>query len=221
MDGYVRAGPRKRGVNANVNRTVLGVIGRMGAGKDELCRRIHERCGTPILSAGDIARGIARRRGQRETREVLRAISQELFAQHGPGYFIDRLIAEIDSNRLPSAVLNGVRTPSDVDRLGTAFGKGFRLIHVAVPDPRLRFERLQHRDEARDPGSYDEFLDEERETRRLFRMEEAIERADLTIVNSGTRDDLHRQVDRAVIEEILRPRGACDETIGEGGGIPG
>ena len=49
-------------------RTIVGVIGRNGAGKDELSKRLHARCGLPMLSAGDIARRIAKERGVEPTR---------------------------------------------------------------------------------------------------------------------------------------------------------
>jgi dephospho-CoA kinase len=42
---------------------VIGVVGLNGSGKDELVDYLHQRCGIPVLSAGDIARDIAAEEG--------------------------------------------------------------------------------------------------------------------------------------------------------------
>jgi dephospho-CoA kinase len=194
---------------------IIGVIGRMGAGKDEACSYLAARCRLPVLSTGEIARNAARARGRPETRAVLHEISRELLNRHGTSYFIDRLIASLEWKALAAALINGVRSPADVDALDTAFGPGFLLLHVSVADPNLRYRRLQERGEPRDPMTFDTFLDQDESAERIFHLQEAIGRADLTVDNGGTVDSLRRQLEEIVIRGALAGRLPCSGEAAE------
>ena len=187
--------------NTEVRRKVAGVVGLNGSGKDALLKYLKERCGLEILSLGDVARELAHLEGVKYSRDKLHEISQKYVDKYGPDFFVKVLIEEIYKKGLDKVGITGIRTSTDLDALKERFGADFLLIHVEVGDPRLRFERLRERGEARDPKTYEDFLIQEKSEKELFQLEEAMGRAEVTVQNAGTLDDFHREIDRLISEQ--------------------
>ena len=136
---------------------IVGVVGRNGSGKDEVVKYLHERCRIAMVSAGDVAREIAKKEKISPSRGNLHAISLKYMKQKGNDFFAKRLIEIIRENDWPVVGITGVRTPYDVRAFRTHFGENFMLMHVQVGDPELRFQRLRKRNEARDPKTWEAF----------------------------------------------------------------
>lgn len=179
---------------------VVGVVGLNGSGKDVLLKHLKEQCGLEILSLGDVARELAHLEGVKYTRDKLHEISQKYVEKYGQDFFIKVLIEEIAKKNLEKVGVTGIRTPTDIAKLKEHFGADFFLVHVRVGDPKLRFERLKQRGEARDPKNYEDFLAQEKSERELFRLDEAIAQADVTVSNAGSWEDFHREIDRLVAQ---------------------
>jgi dephospho-CoA kinase len=188
---------------------VIGVVGLNGSGKDELVDYLHQRYGVPVLSAGDIARDIAAEEGVYPTRANLHDISQRYIAQYGKDYFMKRLIERIEKKRWKAVGITGIRTPTDVRTLQEHFGEDFFLVHVEVSDPRIRYERIKQRGEARDPRTYEEFLQQDKTEEAIFHISEAIQYADITISNNGSLEAFHRKIKESVVQEILSDEIVC------------
>jgi dephospho-CoA kinase len=188
---------------------VIGVVGRNASGKDELLDYLHERCSLPVLSVGDIARELAEEEGVEPTRENLHEISERYLERHGSRYFVERLIERIEEEPWDSVGITGIRTPVDVEALRQRFGNDFLLVYAKVGDPALRFERTQARDSARDPDLYREFLEQDKEEEQLFRISEAIEKADLTIRNDASLEAFHERIDETIIDGVLAAELDC------------
>ena len=177
---------------------IIGVIGQNGSGKDEVIKYLNCRYGVPLLSTGDMVRQVAAEKGIEPTRPNLQKISEEYFRQHGRGCFVRLMVEQVRKNNWKTAGITGIRSPEDVRILKDAFGKDFTLIHVYVSDPRVRYQRMTKRGEARDSQSYEQFLANDRREEEIFSISEAIKQADYSLSNDGTLTDLHKQV-----EEIL------------------
>jgi len=188
---------------------VIGVVGLNGSGKDELVDYLHQRYGVPVLSAGDIARDIAAEEGVYPTRANLHDISQGYIAQYGKDYFMKRLIERIEKKPWKAVGITGIRTPADVRTLQDYFGEDFFLVHVEVSDPRIRYERTKQRGEARDPRTYEEFLQQDKTEEEIFQISEAIQYADITINNNGSLEAFHRKIKESVVQEILSDEVVC------------
>jgi len=186
---------------AEVKRKVIGVVGLNGSGKDALLKYLKERCGLEILSLGDVARELAHLEGVKFTRDKLHEISQKYVEKYGQDFFIKGLIEEISKKNLKKVGVTGIRTPIDVAALKEHYGGDFLLIHVEVGDPKLRFERLRERGEARDPKTYEAFRVQEKSEKELFQLEEAIAQAHVTVSNAGTLEDFHREIDRLITRQ--------------------
>ncbi|MDD5399511.1 MAG: AAA family ATPase, partial [Dehalococcoidia bacterium] len=74
---------------------VIGVVGDIGSGKDEVLKHLRDRYGVPYISTGDIVRQMAQQEGVVGTRENLEAISKRCFNQMGRGCFVRMAAQEI------------------------------------------------------------------------------------------------------------------------------
>lgn len=182
---------------------VIGAVGFNGSGKDELVNYLRKRCGIPVISAGDVVRDIAQKEGIPPTRDNLRDIAEEYIARFGEDYFMKRLINIIEENRWKVVGITGIRTLSDVLCLKSRFGQDFILVNVEVCDPRIRYERTRLRGEARDPKTYEEFLQQDDREEETFRISQAIKHADMKINNDDTLEAFYRRIDESLIRQIL------------------
>lgn len=201
---------------------VIGVVGLNGSGKDELINYLHDHCGVPKLSMGDVVRDIAAKEGIPPTRDKLHDISRRYFAEYGKDYFAKRLIKKIeekqwqveDAERGSKAYrvvgITGIRTPTDVKTLKEHFGQDFLLVQIEVSDPAIRYERMKQRGEARDPQTYEEFRQQDKHEEEMFHISKAIQQADLTINNDGTLQAFYEQIKDAVVQSELSGHMTCD-----------
>lgn len=185
---------------------IIGAIGKNGSGKDEVLKYLKKRYDVPFLSTGEMVRAIAARDGAEPTREGLGAISERCFAEQGSGCFVRMAAERIAENGWPIAGISGIRSADDVRLLRADYGEDFVLIHVVVSDPRVRFARMTRRAEARDPSDFDHFRELDAREETLFHVSEAATYADHTLTNDGTLADLHRAIDRLVVDAGLLGR---------------
>ena len=184
--------------NPRTQSKVIGAVGLNGSGKNALIRHLQRRCGLEVLSLGDVARELAHLEEVAFNRDNLHDISEKYLEKYGKDFFIKGLIEEITRNQWEKVGVTGIRSPTDVESLRQQFGSDFLLIHVQVENPATRFERLQKRGEARDPQNYEDFLAQEKNEKDLFRVDEAIQRADVSLANAGTLEDFHQDIDRLI-----------------------
>jgi dephospho-CoA kinase len=182
---------------------IIGVIGQNGSGKDEVLKYLRAKHNVPFLSTGDAVREIAAKEGVEQTRENLGKISDRYFREFGKGYFVRLLADRIRHSGWEIAGISGIRSLDDVSILKGIFGKDFVLIHVYITDPHVRYSRMTRRGSGRDPHSYNAFLRQDKAEEELFSLKKAEKRADHSISNDGTLDDLHREIDRLISDKGL------------------
>jgi len=182
---------------------VIGVVGKIGSGKDEALKYLMAKYGVPYMSTGDLVRQIAEKEGMAPTRENLETISEQCFIQMGKGCFVKMVAEEIKKRRWEIAGISGIRAPADVHALKEIFGDNFILLRVDVTDPKLRFQRILQRHEGRDPAKYQEFEVQDRSEEEIFHIGKTAAMADFSVKNDGTLDDLHRQIDKLVKSKKL------------------
>jgi len=182
---------------------VIGAVGQNGSGKDEVLKHLRSSDNIPFLSTGDAVREIAAKEGVEQTRENLGKISDRYFREHGKGCFVKLLADKIRHSGWKTAGISGIRSLDDVSILKNIFGKDFILIRMYISDPHVRYSRMTRRGEGRDPHSYEKFLRQDEAEEELFSLKEAGQRADYSISNDGTLDDLHREIDRLVSDKGL------------------
>jgi dephospho-CoA kinase len=182
---------------------VIGAVGDIGSGKDEVLKYLRDRYGVPFLSTGDIVRQMAQEDGVEGTRENLEAISKRCFTELGRGCFVRMAAQEIMKRDWKVAGISGVRSPDDVAVMREMFGGAFILVRVDVNDTRIRFERVRLRGERRDPLTWEAFQQQDGNEEQEFQINRAEAMADYSIDNSGTVEELHRQIDELVASKKL------------------
>jgi len=182
---------------------IIGVIGQNGSGKDEVLKYLRAKCKIPFLSTGDMVREIAAKEGKAPTRENLQEISERYFREFGRGCFVKLAAGKIRENKWKIGGITGIRSLDDVETLKSGFGKNFVLINVYVSNSEERYRRMLKRGEGRDPQSYEQFLRQDAAEEELFHIQSAVPRADYSLANDGTLDDLHAEIDRLVAGKEL------------------
>ncbi len=178
-------------------------MGDIGSGKDEVLKHLRDKYGVPYISTGDMVRQIAYKEGLEGTRENLSAISKRCFKQMGGGCFVRMVGQEIIKNGWMVAGISGIRSPKDVSVMKEMFGDGFILLRVDIEDPAIRFQRVRLRGEQRDPLTYEAFLEQDKNEEREFEISKAEALAQHRLDNSGTLDNLRRQIDELVVSGKL------------------
>ena len=182
---------------------VIGVVGEIGSGKDEVLKYLRDRYDMPYLSTGDIVRKMAGEQGVEGTRENLEAISRRCFQDMGKGCFVRMAGEEIIRQGWKVAGISGVRTPDDVELLRKTFGEDFILVRVNIADPLVRYDRVRKRNEERDPLTYEAFQAQDREEEETFNISKAVAMADCAVDNSGPLTDLHAEIEAMVASGCL------------------
>jgi dephospho-CoA kinase len=184
---------------------VFGVVGEIGSGKDEVLKYLRARYGIPYISTGDIVRRIAESENIEATRENLEKISLRCFKELGKGCFIRQAAEEILHNGWKIAGISGVRSPDDVEIMKSMFGKDFILIRVDISNPETRFQRVRNRNEERDPITYNQFLEQDKNEENTFHINQTSNMADYALSNDGNVEDLHRDIDALVLSNKMLP----------------
>jgi len=179
-------------------RTLIGVAGMPGAGKATV-EEIVRNMGYSMVVMGDEIRDEAKRRGLKPTPENLGMVMLKLREEEGPGIVAERCIPKIEKADGKIVVVDGVRSPYEVEKFKRHF-PSFTLIAVYA-SPATRFQRLFKRSRSDDPKVWDTFA--ERDMRELsVGLGNVIAMADYLIVNEGTKNQLKRQI-RKVLEVVI------------------
>lgn len=174
---------------------VIGLTGPIGSGKDTVSNYIAKKYGYKVIVMGDIVREIATELGRGHTRDDLQLTQKEVVANHGIGYFAERVVEKIKKNGWNKVVINGIRRPEDAAVPKKEFGKD---MVVALVDalPAIRFGRMKSRNRPGDPHTMEEFLRQEENEKRHFRWDETKKFVDSVIINNdGSFGQLHKNVD--------------------------
>ena len=137
-----------------------------------------------------------KKRGKEVNRDTLVEVANDLRAKNTPSFIIDELYKiALSSNK--NAVIESIRTPGEVESLRKA--KNFVLLAIDAP-AEIRYQRIILRQSETDQVSYKTFIqNEQREMNSMDpnkqNLSECICRAEFLLNNSGTREDLYKQLD--------------------------
>jgi dephospho-CoA kinase len=172
---------------------VIGTVGLPGSGKGEVAEVAREE-GVPVVTMGDVIREACRERGLDPSEhhgEVAKALREE----GGETAIAERCVPavrEAFDAGADTVLVDGLRSPAEVERFVAAFGEDFLVVSVEAPFE-VRAERLLER--GRDATDADREDLRAREERELdFGMGEVMESADVRIENTGTLESFRESV---------------------------
>jgi dephospho-CoA kinase len=163
-------------------KTVIGVTGMPGAGKD-VAIDVFRELGFPIIVMGDEVRAEAKRRGLQPTPENVGKVMLQIRTEEGPEVLARRCIPKIKAANSPIIVIDGIRSMHEVQEYRKEFPKlKVMAVHTS---PHTRFKRLTKRGRSDDPQDWTTFA--ERDQRELgVGLGEVVATADLMVINEGT-----------------------------------
>ena len=178
---------------------VVGVVGMPASGKSEAACLARDE-GVPVVTMGDVIRDEVERRGLEPTDDHMGDVATSLREEEGDGAVARRCADEIRAKDAPVVVVDGLRSDDEADYFRDEFDDGDRFVLVAVEAPfETRLKRVRARDRDDDVATADELR--ERDDRELgYGMGEAIDDADVRIVNDGSLEVL-REAFRDVLTE--------------------
>ncbi len=183
---------------------IIGITGTLGAGKGAVVEYLVREKGFAHYSVREFINDEVRRRGLPVNRDSQTCVGTALRREHSPSYIVEQLYrrAEIVGG---NAIIESVRALGEVDFLKA---RGDFLLLAVDADPSIRYERIASRGSEKDAVSFEKFLaDEGREMSSLDPDEQNISaclaRADYTLRNDGTLEELYAQVDNALEDRSL------------------
>lgn len=190
---------------------IIGLTGTNGSGKTVTAEYLQAK-GFEFYSLSDEIRAELEKLGLEANRENLIQTGNRLRTEYGPGVLAERVKRRLRPDR--NYVIDSIRNPYEVDALRET--GDFHLLHLDAPR-KLRFDRVVERGGPRAPSSYDEFSEQEdRETESddpaKQQLRACYAKADHTLQNDSTIDDLRSRLDRVVTGWLMEtPRPGWDQ----------
>jgi dephospho-CoA kinase len=188
------------------HRTVVGILGEGGTGKDTVARIFAAR-GYTHVSSSDLVRHEIAARGLTTSRKLQTEVANELRVSRGLGYWVELSLAQA-TIRTSKVAISGIYSPGEGAYLTTVHkGKLVSVQKGVEQTADVQFRRTQARAAGdRDAMTYEEFLEaRQRENSGELPHETNLavlhHMAHFTIYNSADFDSLARQTE-AVIDEL-------------------
>jgi len=165
---------------------VIGIVGSLAAGKDELVNYLKTQYKIPAIQVGELAREYST---GRETPPLTYDVSAKRLAQHGPAHFIRHVIETLEENNnndweTGTVVLAGLTSPAEIRALKEHFGQAFTLVHVQ--------EQAQNEDASQTEP-----------TDATNSWQETVRLADVTLQHDDSHDAFDRQIEMKVVPHLI------------------
>ena len=172
---------------------VIGTVGLAGSGKGEAAT-VAEEQGVPVVTMGDVIREECRDRGFDPATQH-GTVAQSLREENGPAAVAERSLPLLRDalDEHDTVLVDGIRSGVEVDVFEEEFGEDFFLVSIEAPFE-VRAERITDRGRDADAENGGEALRERDERELGFGMDDAMDRADLTIENTKSLAAFREQV---------------------------
>lgn len=179
---------------------VIGLVGESGSGKDTAADYLKHRYGAVLLRFSDPIKELLHMFFDQPSREDQAWIGAEFKKRFGKDIFIRAVERKMHATDGDLFSVNGLRYPEDA-KFVRSF-PGSVLLYVTA-DQKLRWERSLHRGEKSDDNiDFEAF----RKLEASLETEQSIPsigaKADFTVENSGSLNDLFQKIDR-IMDEVL------------------
>jgi dephospho-CoA kinase len=175
---------------------IIALIGEKLAGKDTVAEYLIEQHGAHHVKFSQILDEVLYVLNLEISRDNEIALVTALRSAFGNDVLMKSLVKKAKDTTVPIILINGVRYPEELESLKKLKAK---LIYITAPLD-LRYQRFMRRKEKSDDAmqTEQEFKDQETAVTEKF-IKELGKKADATILNTGTQEELQGQV-----EKILR-----------------
>ena len=174
--------------------TVIAIVGKIGAGKDEAAAYLSKKLGWPVFKISDPLKEKLRRQGKEINRENLANLGTEWSREKGDDY-LARLAIEKNPGDI---ILSGPRQLGQIEYLKNHT----KLILVAIDaSDQIRFERVTARNSVKEAKNLDAFIKEEIENDAsdgANQVIKCIDQAHCTVDNSSSLEEMYKGLDKII-----------------------
>lgn len=181
---------------------ILGITGTIGAGKGTVVDYLVREKGFRHYSVREAIIEEIQKRGLPVNRDTMNEVATDMRARYGGSYFGDLLRKRVQEEGVEHAIIESIRTVAEADNIH-AIG-GYILV-VDAPEE-VRYARIISRGSETDSVSFEKFkqqeareMDSERpDDPSYMNMRDVIARADATVSNDGTIEELGPKIEAAL-----------------------
>jgi len=137
---------------------IIGVCGKIGAGKDAVADYICRKHGFKKIVMSDLIIEEMKKIGRSVSRENIQKTTREFKAKHGKGIWAEKTIEHARERGFEKIVVTGLR---DSEEIPIFRKEDFTLVFIDA-SPEVRFKRLIARGSKKDVKSIDELREQEK-----------------------------------------------------------
>lgn len=179
-----------------MSKTILGLVGSLASGKETTKKYLVEKYNAKDCRFSTILRDVLERVTVPNSRENLQKISTILRANFGENLLAKAIAMDASKLDADIVVIDGVRRFTDIEHLNEL--PNFILVKIDA-EPQIRYERMKLRNEnaGDDKKTFEEFM-KDHEAEADKQIPEVMKSAKYAIDNSGTFEDLYKQIDEII-----------------------
>jgi dephospho-CoA kinase len=184
---------------------VLAFTGLPGSGKSEAIAAVRK-LGVPVVRMGDFVLAEVRSRGLAETEEHIGPVATGMRESHGADVWARRTLDALQDGDVagvagvtPLVVIDGVRSPAEIEAFRQRLGKDFVLVAVEAPAA-VRHKRILGRGRVDDAQDL-ELVKARDQREKGWGLDDAIRQADHRIQNEGDLEELRGHI-HELLEEL-------------------
>lgn len=176
---------------------IIGITGTLGAGKGTVVDYLVDNMEFEHYSVRAYLIDEIEKRGLPVNRDSMTEVANDLRAHHSPSYIIEELYKKAAIHG-GNSIIESIRTPGEVEYLQK---QGNFILLAVDADPKIRYERIVLRGSETDKISFETFVANEK---REFTASDpnkqnlsmCIKLADIVLQNTGSIDDLNKQLEK-------------------------
>ena len=163
---------------------IIGLSSLPGGGKDYIADILTKEYGFYKISPGDIIREkLSKMKKGKISREEQQKLQNILRKKYGKDYVMQLCMKRVKSVKKDRIAVAGIRFPNDI--LFFKRQKDVRFYNIFVYAPvKVRFKRTIDRKRIDAPASYKEFLNGDKNERKIFNLKETEKLSDFRLENS-------------------------------------
>lgn len=178
---------------------IIGFVGMPASGKSEAAIVARE-LDIPVVAMGDIVRAYMLDLGMKVDEKNVGFIANKLREERGMDVIAKMCIPVIQRQRTDVVVIDGIRGHAEVLAYKSEFGEDFISIAIEA-SPELRYQRTKKRARSDDAMDYESF--KTKDQRELsWGLEEALDNADLRILNQGPLEEFRSLISNILIKQF-------------------
>lgn len=179
-----------------MQKVILAVVGLPGAGKTEIIEYLMKKTGWPKVYFGEVTFDEMKLRGLAVNEKNEKLVREDLRAKYGLLHYAKKIIEKIkDLKTSQNILVESLYGWEEYLEFKKEFGDAFKTLAV-LATPETRIARMINRPIR--PLTREKVIS--RDYAQIENLHQAgpIARADFMIVNEGSKEDLHRQIDEII-----------------------